>query len=666
MSKGGQLVKKEELYRYFLDQLTNGEAYVEVGKGKASYKMNRGSFKTKDNIIDRHHLIFSFQDGNRYIFSDGKAQVEIIVENIEPIKLHFHVDPGFNRFKLRFKTFVDEHIYGCGEQYSTLDLKGKDVPIWVSEHQQVMKIVKKQIRERIHGPQPDHQSPYKEHQTYCAVPTFMSSKGYAIYCHEDTYGFLSFKKDEVIIKFREVPQSISLLAEDSLLTLSSSLSKLVGTSPKVPSWVNDGVILAIQGGSEVLLQKYEEAKKKGLKVAGIWCQDWCGNHVTSFGYQVYWNWEADETLYPNLKEIIKKLNSEGVRFLGYINTFLKEGAPQYLEAKKKGFLIRHKDGSVYHIKSTTFNAGIVDLTNPTARRWYVDIIKKNMIEYGLSGWMADFGEYLPTDAVCYGGAAEKLHNRWPSMWAKCSYDAMKEEGKEDEIFFFSRAAYGHTFQFTSSMWNGDQHVDFSDEYGLASVIPASISLSCSGCGVIHSDIGGYTTITALYPMKRNAELFNRWSEMNIFSPIYRTHEGNQPKNNVQYDDPSCYDEFVKNTDSFVNLKPYREHLYKEYYEKNIPMIAPLFFYFDEKEAYLNKKEYMFGPDILVSPVLRENETKHKYYLPKGNWVQFFTNKEVPSGEGEVESPLGLPIAFYRKDSAFATLFKNLNQEKGGK
>ena len=657
-------MNKEELYNYFLSQLTNGDCYLSIGQGNAKYKMKRGSFKTKDTIFNRHKLTFSFVDGNRYIFSDNVVQAEIIVDKDgEFIKFHFHVDPGFNRFSLHFKTFEDEYIYGCGEQYSELNLKGKDVPIWVSEHQQVMKIVKKQLRERFKGPQPDFKSPYKDHQTYCATPSFVSSKGYGFYCHEDNYGVLSFKKDELFIKFREIPQSITLFAADSMLELSQAISKIVGLQPVVPSWVNDGVILAVQGGSEVLLKKYEEAKKKGLKIAGIWCQDWCGNVVTSFGYQVYWNWEADEKLYPNLKEIIATLNKDGVRFLGYINTFLKEGAPMYLEAKKKGFLIRHKNGSVYHIKSTTFNAGIVDLTNPTARKWYVDIIKKNMIEYGLSGWMADFGEYLPTDAVCYGGKADKLHNRWPSMWAKCSFDAIKEMNKEDEIFFFSRAAYGHTFQFTNSMWNGDQHVDYSDEYGLGSVIPACLSLAMSGAGVIHSDIGGYTTITALYPMKRNAELFNRWSEMNIFTPIYRTHEGNQPKNNVQFDNENTYDEFVTNTNWFVKLKPYREALYQEYYKNNIPMIRPLFLHYDEDECYINKKEYLFGSDVLVSPVCRENETKHKYYLPKGNWVQFFVNKEVKDGYGEVSSPVGLPIAFYKKDSAFAELFASLKQEK---
>ncbi len=75
---------------------------------------------------------------------------------------------------------------------------------------------------------------------------------------------------------------------------------------------------------------------------------------------------------------------------------------------------------------------------------------------------------------------------------------------------------------------------------------------------------------------------------------------------------------------------------------------------------------MFGEDIIVSPVIRPNEKEHEYYLPKGEWVQFFTNKEVPSGKGTISSPIGLPIAFYRKNSPYKELFENLNQEKGGK
>ena len=652
----------DELARYFIDQLTNGECYLVVSKGKASYKMNRGSFKTRDHIYDKHKLTYNHQEGNRYLFGDGKVMAEIIVSFEPCIKFHFHVDHGYNRFSIRFKTFEDEYIYGCGEQYTALNLQGKDVPIWVSEHQQVMKIVKKLLRWKIHGgPEPDRVTPYKNHQTYCSVPSFISSKHYAFYCHEDSYGVLSFRKGEVIISFRQFPQSISLLTADNTRDLAAKLCELVGISPKIPDWVNDGAILAIQGGTEVLRQKYKQAKEKGIKIAALWAQDWCGRVVTSFGYQVYWNWKADEELYKGLPEFIKELNKDGVRFLGYINTFLKEGAPLYEEAKEKGLLVRRHNGEVYHIKSTTFDAGIVDLTNPTAYEWYKNVIKKNMIEYGLSGWMADFGEYLPTDSVVYGGEAEKMHNRWPSLWAKCCHDAVEESGKQGEIFFFNRAAYGHTLKYTPSMWNGDQHVDYSDEYGLGSVISGSLSLSCSGCGIVHSDIGGYTTVMF---MKRDAELLRRWSEMNVFTPVFRTHEGNRPKDNAQFDDPTVVEEFAQNSALFAALKPYRLEVERQYYEGGLPVMRPLFFHFADQESYLNQREYLFGRDVLVAPVLRPNVTKHKVYLPDEDWIQFFTGVEYKGGHHEVDAPLGTPIAFYRKGSAYAKLFASLSLKKG--
>ena len=656
-------MNKTELAKYFLDQLTNGDCYIIVGRCKAKYKMSRGSFKTGQLVTDKHRLTFDHQEGDRYLYSDGQIGAEIILQTDPFIKMHFHIDFGYDYFSIVFKTFEDEHLYGAGEQYTHFDLSGQTVPIWVSEHQAVMKIAKKLLREKLRGPQPDFVSKYRNHQSYCSVPSFMSSKNYAIYCHSDSYGRLHFeKKGQVRISFRTPPQSISLLTADDPKDLAGKICELVGIAPKVPSWVGQGAILAMQGGTEVLRQKYQEAKAKGIKISALWAQDWCGHVVTSFGYQVYWNWAADNELYKGLQEFIAELHQDGVRFLGYINTFLKEGAPLYEEAKRQRFLVRHQDGSVYLVKSTTFDAGIVDLTNPTAYEWYKNVIKKNMIEFGLSGWMADFGEYLPTDSIVYGGDPKKLHNRWPSLWAKCCYDAVAEAGKQDEIFFFNRAAYGHTFQFTNSMWNGDQHVDYSDEYGLGSVVPASLSLSCSGCGVVHSDIGGYTTVMF---MKRDAELLRRWSEMNIFTPIYRTHEGNRPKDNAQFDHPEVIEEFATNSRLYAELMPYRERVYSQYYGNHIPMIRPLYFHYDDEEAYVNQREYLFGQDLLVTPVMRKGQETWKIYLPKDTWIQLFTGKEFAGGQWiEIPSPLGLPLAFYRKESEYASLFESLSIKKG--
>lgn len=51
-----------------------------------------------------------------------------------------------------------------------------------------------------------------------------------------------------------------------------------------------------------------------------------------------------------------------------------------------------------------------------------------------------------------------------------------------------------------------------------------------GMGIHHSDIGGYVSLIC---MVRTEEMILRWGEMNIFTPIFRTHEGNRPHNNWQ-------------------------------------------------------------------------------------------------------------------------------------
>ena len=649
-------MNKQELDSFFLSSFENGQSYICLAEGKAFYKMSRGSFKTKDHIVNRHTLKFVSKNGNRYKFADKDVNCIMTLDTSDNLKLRFECDRKFNRFTLCLPAFENEHIYGCGEQYTHFDLKGNKVDVWVSEHQQVMKIVKKFLREKICGVNPDYKAPYSDHQTYYSSPNFMSSENYFIYSHQDAYGQIDFQKTKTLLKFREVPYSITILTGDNPIDLIKKVTQLVHIQPRLPDFVGEGAIIATQGGTDIMLQKYEALKAKGGKVSAIWCQDWSGQIVTEFGSQVYWNWELDDKLYHDLPEVIKKLNSEGVKFLGYINTFLKENTPLYKYAVEHDYIVKKKDGSPYLVKSTTFNAGIVDLTYQEAYEWYKNIIKKNMIELGLSGWMADFGEYLPTDSVVHGGDPERLHNYWPTMWARCNYEAIKECGKEGEIFVFSRAAYAHTVQYTNSMWNGDQHVDYSDEYGLGSVIPATLSMACSGVGVNHSDIGGYTTVLH---MKRDAELFKRWSEMNIFTPVFRCHEGNRPKSNVQFDNKEVVDEFIENSNRFVALKPYRDDVLKEYYEEGIPVNRPLFFHFNEDEAYTTQKEFMFGGEILVAPVMRKGVNKLNVYLPKGEWIGIFDGKTYSGGHIDVDAPLGMIPAFYLKGSKHESLFKNL-------
>lgn len=634
-----------------------GETYIELGEGKATYHMKRGTFRTNDRIKNKTKLFFAGLYENKYHFTNGVTNAYLFVSYDEYVEIKFIVEVNYNRLTLNLRSFDQEKFYGCGEQYVSFNLKGKKVNIWVSEHHSLKKLLSKFIREKLCGRTPNHIGNFKHHQTYYAQPTFMSSQKYFIHFDTKSFATFEFRKNHTALHFREIPKTMIIGYKDNFLDLSTLLSKVLGKQPTLPSWTEKGAILAIQGGTDVIKEKVISALNHDVKVSAVWSQDWSGHLITSFGYQVHWNWIVDQKTYRDIKELISWLYDRDIRFMGYINTFLKENAPLYLEAKEKGFLVLNHAHQPYLIKSTTFKAGIVDLTNPLAYQWYKEIIKKHMIGLGMSGWMADFGEYLPTDAVIYEGDAELVHNIWPTLWAKCNHDALMESNKKDDIFFFSRAGYTDTIKYTNSMWSGDQHVDFSKAYGLPSVITSTLSMAATGIGIAHSDIGGYTT---LLHMKRNVDLMKRWTEMNAFSPLFRCHEGNKPNMNVQFDHKDVIDHFSRMSKIFTSLSPYISDIKNEYYEHGTPVIRPIFYHYDEDIFFDINDCYMFGPDLLIAPIIKSNSMQRTVNLPDDHWIHLFTKKHFRGGSHLIEVPYGQPAVFYRESSCYHQLFDSIN------
>ena len=427
----------------------------------------------------------------------------------------------------------------------------------------------------------------------------------------------------------------------------------------MPDWIYQGVILGVQGGTQIALNQYGKALEKGVKVNALWAQDWVGIIITSFGQRVVRNWVWDSRRYPGLDIEIKKLNKKGVRFLGYINPQLLNEGSLFKEAGRKGFMVKNREGNDYLIDIGEFDAGIVDLTNPKAFDWYKEIIKKNMIEFGFSGWMADFGEYLPADAVLYNKMnAEKAHNLWPTLWAKLNRATIEETGKLGEILYFMRSGYSGAGRYNTMTFSGDQNVDWSLDDGLASVITAALSLGMSGMGLHHSDIGGYTTI---YDMKRSKELMMRWIEMAAFTPMMRTHEGNRPEDNWQFDsDDETLLFLAKMSIIFTKLAPYIKSAVKENSNKGIPVMRPLFIHYEnDKKTYDIKYEYLLGRDLLVEPVYESGKDRWKVYLPKDNWIHLWNGTKYNGGEIKVEAPIGKMPVFYRESSKYVDLFKEI-------
>lgn len=549
-----------------------------------------------------------------------------------------------------------EAVFGGGEQYRQTNLRGEHVVNFVSEHIKASTILEKALLPRCLY----REKPHSAIGSYAPMPVFVTDRGRLFLFDTEADGVSRFLDDGYTFTFDSCPRKLTLLKGGSYGQLAIALTARIPNRQYIPDWCREGMILSIQGGTDAILAKTFAMLDAGAKISGVWSQDWSGENRTVMGKQVWWNWEVDEQLYPDLKGAIQKLNARGVRFLGYINPYLVKDSRLYTYCKDHGWLITRADGSVYHIKSTTFDAGMLDLTDPEAVRFIQDtLIKRNMLDLGMSGWMADFGEYLPVDAVLHDGDPKKLHNLWPVLWAKVNREAVEEYGAKD-VMFFMRSGYLGVQTYAPVLWNGDQHTDLTHDYGMPCVMPASFSLGFSGVPMVHCDIGGFFSFGKL---KRNDELFVRWMEMSAFSLLMRSHESIRPWANSQFDAPAVTPHTVRLTNLHAALRPYIDRCIADA-QKGLPALRPDFYeamdYGESHDMY----SYFLGPDLYVCPVIERRAKTRRVFLPKGEWVHFWTGKPYAGGRAyTVDAPLGQLPVFCRKDSEYTELFRRAADNK---
>jgi alpha-glucosidase len=251
-----------------------------------------------------------------------------------------------------------------------------------------------------------------------------------------------------------------------------------------------------------------------------------------------------------------------------------------------------------------------------------------------------------------------LHNQWPVLWAQVNAEAIRLRGKEDEVLFFMRAGFSGVQRHCPLLWAGDQCVDFSRHDGIGTVITAALSAGLVGNAFSHSDVGGYTS---LHGNVRTPELIMRWSELGAFSPVMRTHEGNRPDDNLQIDStPEILSHFAAMTRVHAALQPYVAFLVEQAVATGLPAQRPLFLdYPQEEESYTLQDQYLYGPDLLVAPVIEEGATERSVLIPAGQWIHVWSKQGFGRGRHQVAAPIGEPPVFYRQGSAFAELFESL-------
>ena len=623
-----------------------------------TYSTNRGT--VKETVTEKERILLAEveedpADPLTIRVYGGAHEVRLALSEPEEgmIMMDLTGEDGWG-YEFDLPAVAGESVFGGGEQYRKVNLKGEHVVNFVSEHIKASTILEKTLLPRFL---------YKEKEasqigSYAPMPVFVTDSGLMILFETPSDGISRLGEEVYRFSFDACPEKLILSQAESFREQAKRLSRLHPVREYLPDWCLEGMILGVQGGTDRVLEKAFAMQDAGAKISAVWCQDWCGENRTMMGKQVWWNWEESKELYPGLKEAIAKLNARGIRFLAYINPYLVKGGRLYEECAEKGYLIRRKDGSIYHIKSTTFDAGMLDLTDPAVVRFIKEtLIRDNMLALGISGWMADFGEYLPTDCVIHEGEPAALHNVWPVLWAKINREAIEEFGRGDEMFF-SRSGYLGVQEYAPILWNGDQHTDWTKDYGMPCVLPASFSLGFSGVPLVHCDIGGFFSFGKL---KRDPELVVRWMEMCAFSPLMRSHEAIRPWANAQPYDEAVLPYAVQLTKLHGTLKPYLKQLLADAKE-GIPAMRPDFWEAGRFAESRDPYAYFLGDDLFVCPVIEKGKATRRVHLPEGRWIGLWNGAEhYGPVDLTVSAPLGRIPVFYRKGSAFAEVFEEIRR-----
>jgi alpha-glucosidase len=401
----------------------------------------------------------------------------------------------------------------------------------------------------------------------------------------------------------------------------------------------------------------------GTPIAGVWLQDWTGQRTTSFGDRLWWTWQLDEQRYPGWADLVADLAAEGIRTTTYVNTWLVDAAPKgdptirnlWAEARDAGFLVESPEGGPYLMDQGGFDASLVDLTDPAARRWFASVIADQVLADGVVGFMADFGEGAPFDGVYHEGTGELVHNRWPALWAQTVQEGCALAGQPECVAWVRSGALGQE-EHAPLFWNGDQLVTFGAEDGLASALLGTFSAGVSGWPLVHSDVGGYTSVNALVKdYVRSPELLARWAEFEAFGVVMRTHEGNRPARNLQvFSTPETAATFARMARLHAALAEYRSAVVREATRTGVPALRHSWVNHPGTAAARSDRQFFLGDSLLVAPVMDGGDTV-EVVLPPGTWVHLLTGQAYPGDQQvTVAAPIGTPAAFVPADDPVGT------------
>jgi alpha-glucosidase len=327
----------------------------------------------------------------------------------------------------------------------------------------------------------------------------------------------------------------------------------------------------------------------------------------------------DPLNWPDPKEMIARLKQQGFRIMLIEEPYLTLKSRNYMEAQTNGFLARHFDGSPYSFDFWPGESALIDFSNPAARSWWT-AKHRSLIEMGVDGWWTDLNEpakHFP-DMAHHGGSAAAVHNSTALFTQQAVHDAHQQYAPGKRVFILSRSGFAGSQRYGAALWSGDVDMTFE---ALRKQVAVALNVGLAGIPLWGSDIGGFG-----FDGRCTAELYARWFQFGAFCPLFRPH-GDQRELREPWQFGRDVEEICRR---YLRLRyrllPYIYNALHAACTTGIPILRPLLMEFpDDANLYNLSDQYLFGPEMLVAPILDEGATERNVYLPDGLWIDFWTD-----------------------------------------
>ncbi|MGB7264379.1 MAG: TIM-barrel domain-containing protein, partial [Terracidiphilus sp.] len=463
-----------------------------------------------------------------------------------------------------------------------------------------------------------------QNNTDVAIPLLVSSKGYAILWNTASFSYVDNRFPlELNMESMAAPEiDYYILYGPQLDSIIHEYRSMTGHVPLFPEWAygffqskdrykTQDEILSIAAGY----------RSRHIPMDAI-VQDWYWWNEGGKGDPVF------NSGYTDVPGELKTLHDEHVHAMISAWAMMDSTAENYKQMVQKGFEI--PDAQVY------------DPTNPAAQDFFWNQFVGKLFAQGWDAFWLDssepeeawphVGDAILRDKQLHIGSGLEYTNVFPLMHTSGVQQHWKQANPDKRVFLLTRSAFMGQQRNGATVWSGDV---YSSWWALRRQVPAGLNFALSGYPYWTTDIGGYHPLFADQASQpAYQELYARWFEYGAFCPIFRTH-GHRDHNEL-WTYQQVFPALVAIDRLRYRLMPYVYSLAWKVTSEDYTIQRPLVMDFREDPAVWEiGDQFMFGPAILVSPVLVEHATSRSLYLPAGAvWYDFWTG-ERSAGGGQV-------------------------------